>query len=62
NSSATKFDTLASQIVNTLNTPDIIALQEIQDNSGETDNGVTDASQTLQQLVNAISAAGQTPV
>ncbi|MEM6333727.1 MAG: endonuclease/exonuclease/phosphatase family protein [Planctomycetota bacterium] len=58
NSSATKFDNLASQIVNNLNTPDIVALQEIQDNSGEIDNGVTAADQTLQALVDAIAAEG----
>lgn len=50
--------TLASQIVNNLGSPDVIALQEIQDNSGEIDDGTTDASQTLQALVNAIVAAG----
>jgi predicted extracellular nuclease len=50
--------TLASQIVNNLGSPDIIALQEIQDNSGETDDGTTDASQTLQALAKAILYAG----
>jgi YVTN family beta-propeller protein len=53
--------TLANQIVNNLATPDIIALQEIQDNDGTT-NGttstVTDATETLQALVEAIAAAG----
>jgi len=51
---------LAEQIVNNLGSPDIIALQEIQDNDG-TDGGtsstVTDASQTLQDLVDAIDLA-----
>ncbi len=50
--------TLASQIVNNLGSPDVIALQEIQDNSGELDDGTTDASQTLQALVDAIFAVG----
>ena len=49
---------LAEQIVNNLNAPDIIALQEIQDNSGTANDGVTDADQTLQDLVDAIAAAG----
>lgn len=49
---------LALQIVNNLRSPDIIALQEIQDNSGETDDGTTEADQTLQTLVNAIVNAG----
>lgn len=52
---------LAQQIVTNLGSPDIIALQEIQDNDGE--NGgenvaVSDASQTLQDLVDAIANAG----
>jgi predicted extracellular nuclease len=50
--------TLAAQIVHNLQSPDILALQEIQDNSGELDNGVTDASLTLAALVGAITAAG----
>ena len=49
---------IASQIVNNLNAPDIIALQEIQDDSGETDDGTVSADQTLQALVDAIVAAG----
>lgn len=52
---------LADQIVNNLSSPDIIALQEIQDSDGV--NGgdnllVSDATQTLQDLVDAIAAAG----
>lgn len=54
----TKFAALATQIVNNLQRPDIIALQEVQDNNGATNNGVTDASQTYQTLINAIVAAG----
>ncbi|WP_421938162.1 5'-nucleotidase C-terminal domain-containing protein [Pelagibius sp.] len=49
---------LGQQIANNLGGPDIIALQEIQDNNGTVDDGTTDASQTLQQLVDAIAAAG----
>ena len=54
-------DQLASQIVNNLGSPDIIALQEIQDNNGSTvstDDGVLSADMTLQMLVDAIAAAG----
>lgn len=51
-------NTLASQIVNNLGSPDIIALQEIQDNDGETNSGETDATQTLLALSQAVSAAG----
>jgi 2',3'-cyclic-nucleotide 2'-phosphodiesterase (5'-nucleotidase family)/alkaline phosphatase len=49
---------IATQIVNNLKSPDILALQEIQDNSGATDDGTTDASETLKALVDAIAAAG----
>lgn len=48
----------AGHIVNHLRSPDIIGLQEIQDNSGATDNGVVDATTTLTNLVVAIQAAG----
>ena len=49
---------LADQIVNNLQTPDIIALQEIQDNNGSVDNGIVNADQTLQLLVDQIVTAG----
>ena len=53
--------TLVSQIVNNLGSPDVIALQEIQDNNGTVGGAtdpVTDATLTLQTLVDAIFAAG----
>ena len=50
--------TLADQIVNNLDAPDIIALQEIQDNDGEADSGETDATATLLALQQAVIAAG----
>jgi len=53
-----KFDGLASLIVNNLRSPDLIAGEEVQDSSGATDNGVVDASQTLTRLVDAVVAAG----
>jgi predicted extracellular nuclease len=53
-----KFQKLALQIKNNLLSPDIIGVQEIQDNSGPTDNGVVDASLTYTTLINAILAAG----
>jgi predicted extracellular nuclease len=49
---------LARQIVRNLRQPDVLAFQEIQDNSGETDDGTTDASKTLQALADAVGAAG----
>jgi len=53
-----RFDAIADQIVNGLASPDIIGLQEIQDNSGSVDDGVVSAEETLQLLVDAIVAAG----
>lgn len=38
--------------------PDIMFLQEIQDNSGPTDDGVVDASLTLSTLARTIITAG----
>ncbi|MEL6605517.1 MAG: esterase-like activity of phytase family protein, partial [Cyanobacteria bacterium J06614_10] len=52
---------LAEQIVSNLGSPDIIGLQEIQDNNGTeggADNLETDATETMQLLVDAIAAAG----
>lgn len=55
---ATKFNALGSAIVNNLKSPDIINLEEIQDNNGATNDSVVDASLTIQTLINAIAAAG----
>ncbi|MBD2677793.1 MULTISPECIES: putative Ig domain-containing protein [Nostoc] len=54
----TKFSDLANSIVNNLKSPDIISLEEIQDNNGPINDSVVDASVTFQQLINAIAAAG----
>jgi len=53
-----KFATLAGLIVSYLKGPDVIGIEEIQDNSGATDNGVVDASTTWNGLIAAIQAAG----
>jgi predicted extracellular nuclease len=53
-----KFDRLAGLIVDNLQAPDILSVEEVQDNSGALDNGVVAADQTLTKLVSAISAAG----
>ena len=58
NDGATKFDTLASLIVNNLLSPDVISLEEVQDNNGATDNGVVAANVTLAMLRDAIAVAG----
>ncbi|MCB8976351.1 MAG: lamin tail domain-containing protein [Ardenticatenaceae bacterium] len=58
NDSQDKFDALANQIVNNLNAPVILSLEEIQDNSGAANDGVTDASETYGLLIAAIQVAG----
>jgi predicted extracellular nuclease len=57
-SPASKYASLGTQITRNLGAPDILAVQEIQDNNGTTDNGVVDATQTLTDLTAAIQAAG----
>ncbi|MFF8946221.1 endonuclease/exonuclease/phosphatase family protein [Streptomyces sp. NPDC014864] len=48
----------ASAIVNNLRSPDIVSLEEIQDDNGATDDGTVDAAQTVTKLIDAIVAAG----
>ena len=55
---ASKFSGLASALVNNLKAPDLVALEEIQDNDGATDDGVVSATTTMSKLIAAISAAG----
>ncbi|WP_406329034.1 endonuclease/exonuclease/phosphatase family protein [Streptomyces sp. NBC_00203] len=55
---ASKFTALASGIVTNLKSPDIVALEEVQDNNGATDDGTVDASTTLSTLIAAIKTAG----
>ncbi|WP_307623006.1 lamin tail domain-containing protein [Streptomyces sp. V3I7] len=54
----TKFDGLAGQIVGNLKSPDLVALEEVQDNNGVTDNGTVACDQTMAKLISAITAAG----
>ncbi|OSD07381.1 DNase I-like protein [Trametes coccinea BRFM310] len=49
--------TVADHIANFLNSPDIVFLQEIQDNSGGTDDGTVSANVTLSTLAAAIRTA-----
>jgi uncharacterized protein len=58
NDGPAKFDELAHLIVENLRSPDIVALEEIQDANGPVNDGTTDAGPTLTQLIAAISAAG----
>ncbi|MBV2355155.1 endonuclease/exonuclease/phosphatase [Streptomyces sp. J2-1] len=48
----------ADAIVHNLQSPDIVSLEEIQDNNGAKDDGTVDASQTVTKLIDAIVAAG----
>ncbi|KAK0543925.1 hypothetical protein OC846_006242 [Tilletia horrida] len=48
---------LGYNIDNFLNNPDVIIMNEIQDNSGATDDGTVSATQTLTNVVNSISNA-----
>ena len=55
---AEKFAELAALIVNNLRSPDIVGVQEVQDNDGATNTTVADASVTFGLLIAAIQAAG----
>ncbi|MGP4052673.1 endonuclease/exonuclease/phosphatase family protein [Streptomyces sp. 2A115] len=48
----------AAAIVDNLQSPDIVSLEEIQDNNGSKNDGTVAADQTMQKLVDAITAAG----
>ena len=48
---------IADHIANYLNAPDIVFVQEIQDDSGSRDDGVVGANRTLSNLAKAISKA-----
>ncbi|KAK7681573.1 hypothetical protein QCA50_015306 [Cerrena zonata] len=54
---ATHIADVAGHIANFLFSPDFMFVQEIQDNSGVTDDGVVDANVTLTNLSNAIAKA-----
>ncbi len=56
-----KFDGLANVVVNNLRAPDILAIEEIQDNNGATDDGTVSATQTWAKFIAAISSAGGPP-
>jgi hypothetical protein len=53
-----KFDRLASALVRRLAAPDVVALEEVQDDDGPTDDGVVSAGVTLRKLTDAVKAAG----
>ncbi|GAA1509622.1 endonuclease/exonuclease/phosphatase family protein [Streptomyces albidochromogenes] len=53
-----KFDALASAVVENLASPDILALEEIQDDNGAKNDGTVSAEETLKKFTTAIAAAG----
>jgi predicted extracellular nuclease len=53
-----KFDRLAAGVVTNLASPDIVVLEEVQDDNGATDDGTVTAGATLGKLTETIAAAG----
>jgi predicted extracellular nuclease len=53
-----KFDALAKAVVENLASPDILALEEIQDDTGANNDGTVSAAQTVKKFTDAIVAAG----
>lgn len=53
-----KFDRLAEGIAKNLASPDVVALEEIQDDNGPTDDGTVGSEQTLTRFTDAVVAAG----
>lgn len=49
-----RFSEVARDLTEALNTPDIIVLHEIMDNSGVEDDGITSADQTISKLIASI--------
>ncbi|MCH6159625.1 endonuclease/exonuclease/phosphatase family protein [Streptomyces marispadix] len=57
-SESSKFDRLSEALVGNLASPDIVALEEVQDDSGPDDDGTVSAGKTLDKLTAAIKKAG----
>ena len=53
-----KLSALASQIVHNLRSPDLIAIEEMQDDSGRANDGTTAADLSWQRLIESIVLAG----
>jgi len=53
-----KFSQLAGLIVTNLKSPDLLAIEEVQDNNGTIDNGTVAADITWGKLIAAVQAAG----
>ncbi|MFN0184500.1 MAG: endonuclease/exonuclease/phosphatase family protein [Aquabacterium sp.] len=55
NATQQRFDAIAGQVAQNLGAPQLIALQEVQDNNGATNDGVVAADVTLARLASAVS-------
>jgi uncharacterized protein len=53
-----KFERLAHQVVDNLRSPDLLAVEEVQDNNGPANDSTTDATLTYETLIATIAAAG----
>jgi len=53
-----RFEQLAAVVASNLGAPDILAVQEVQDDTGPEDDGTVTAERTLERLVEAIESAG----
>ncbi|MEC1522045.1 chitobiase/beta-hexosaminidase C-terminal domain-containing protein [Neobacillus niacini] len=54
----TKVAKIADAIVDKMKKPDIIGLNEVQDNDGETDSGTVDGAQSAQKIIDKVKALG----
>ena len=57
NATPARFTAVAAQITGNLGSPQLLSLQEIQDNNGATNNGVVSADVTLNTLAGALNTA-----
>lgn len=57
-SAPARFQGIAETVAVALGGPDLVALQEVQDDSGPTDDGTLGARRTLERLTGAIAARG----
>lgn len=53
-----KVGKIADAIVNLMKKPDIIGLNEVQDNNGETDDGTVEGTQSAQKIIDKVKALG----
>jgi predicted extracellular nuclease len=56
--SESRFQAVAATLVDGLGSPDLVALQEVQDDSGSVDDATVSAAQTLGRFIEAVQVAG----